>query len=41
MSSFGWLIRARYIWQADHEQPWLMGRYDKNHLIERARKGEY
>lgn len=41
MSSFGWLIRARYIWQADHEPPWLMGRYDKNHLIERARKGEY
>lgn len=40
-SSRGWLIRARYIWQAEHEPPWLMGRYEKAHLIARAVEGEY
>lgn len=41
MSSRGWLIRARYIWQEQHEPPWLMGHYEKAHLIQRAMRGEY
>lgn len=41
MSSRGWLIRARYIWQEQHEAPWVMGRYEKDHIIRRALRGEY
>lgn len=37
----GVYIHGLYVWQADTDRPWLVGRFHPEHRFARAESGEY